>query len=166
MRARFTTAWTTGLTAGVLSLALLVTLTCPASTQAQEMRIRPYNHGRGMESPVRSPQVRDDSEKAVRLSGTFLYGLRSGLTIQDRPVRVSPNTTVFPSLGDRSYLPDPGDLEGRQGTVYGHPGPNGIEAVLIILQGEVSYRVNVSAELSRPAPTEEGLVELAPGTPQ
>lgn len=166
MRTRTRVSTATRLLPGLISLILLVMMVCPTVVQAQEMRLRPYNHGRGMKSPVQTPQERGDNTRAVRISGTFGYSLRSGLTLNDRSVRVTVNTAVFPSLRDRRHLPDPSDLAGLKGTVYGRPGINGIEAVLIILQTGTDYRLEVQTLLDRPAPVEGGMQEMPRGTPQ
>lgn len=154
---------------GLAATALLALLVWPAASPAQEMKLRPYNNGRGMHSPVRTPEERDATSKAVRLSGTFRHNLRDGLTLDDRPVVVSSRTAVFPSIRDQSYLPDPDDLQGRGATVYGKQGPNGVEAVLVILDGSGLYGVDIStprtSQMSIGEDADEPL-EMPSGTPQ
>lgn len=154
--------------APLVSLGLLAILAWPVVAQAQEMELRPYNNGRGMKSPVRTPQERSDGPKAVRIAGTFRHNNRDGLTLQDQTVSITANTAVFPAVNGRSYLPDPTDLRGRRGTVFGRPGPNGIEAVLVILEMEAGFRLDVPelGDASEIGDAPRGAVEMPPGTPQ
>lgn len=165
MTIRFHPTPTRRILRGMASLALLALLVWPAASSAQQL-MRPYNNGKGLESPVRTPEERAETQ-AVRLSGVFRHSLRDGLSIDDRPVLVTTGTTVFPSLSEHSMLPDPADLQGRDATVYGRPGPNGVEAVLVILDGNTRFGVQISAPSSASGLGPNGeLEEMSPGTPQ
>lgn len=125
---------------GLIALGLSLALVIPALSSAGEIRLKPYNRGQGLQSPVRTPSQHDTSQP-TRLSGTFEYSLRSGLTLQGQTVQVTARTAVFPSIKGSSMMPDPSDLQGHYGTVYGQPGPNGVEAVLLILNRDSRYGV-------------------------
>ena len=74
-------------------------------------------------------------DATVRLSGVFRRHLGEGLHLEGRRVRLSSRTAVFPFRPDLQRPPRVGHLEGRPATVYGHPGPDGVEAILVILNG-------------------------------
>jgi hypothetical protein len=119
------------------------------------------NHGRGIPSPVLTPAQRE-AARPVRISGTFEYSLHSGLTLGGQTVRVTTQTTIYPSPSKGNLFPDPGDLQGYRGTIYGRPGPEGVEAVLLILDRGSRYGVDTSGPNSQdlgsgsPAPRKGG----------
>lgn len=154
---------------GLVFSTLVALMAWPSGSSADEIRLRPYNNGRGMHSPVRTPQERGESSQALRLSGTFRYSPRDGLSLADRPIVLSGGTTVFPSIRDQSYLPDPSQLRGRQGTIYGRQGPNGIEAVLVILESTDPALPKIGgpdAEQMQVGDPSRGPVAIPAGTPE
>ncbi len=126
---------------GLLILGLSVFLIAPVVSYAAEVQLRPYNRGRGLQSPVRTPSERDQSQP-TRLSGIFEYSYREGLTLGGRTIQITSRTSVFPSIDGSSILPDPAELQGRSATIYGSPGPNGVEAVLLILDPDSMYGIS------------------------
>lgn len=152
---------------GLVLLGLSLLLLVPATSQAGDL-LRPFARGRGLQSPVRTPSEHDLSQP-TRLSGTFEYSFRSGLTINGQTVEVTSRTTVFPSLNGSSQLPDPGDLQGHAATVYGRPGPDGVEALLLILDRDSRYGISTqdpNIQQFQLGGADRAPVELGDGVPQ
>lgn len=125
---------------GIVALGLSALLLLPATAQGGQIDLKPYNRGRGLQSPVRTPAERDLA-RPTRVSGDFEYSLRDGLTLGGKTVQITSRTSVFPNFKGSSTMPDPAELEGYRATVYGRPGPNGVEAVLLILDLNTRYGV-------------------------
>ena len=100
------------------------------------------------------------------MSGLFRNSARDGLEMGDHTIQITPTTTVFPSVRDQTVMPDPELLSGRQATVYGKQGPDGVRAVLIIFTDTSEYGIAAPPVARAGSPGDGIVVELNESTPR